>query len=140
KVIARFPEEIRAAESVLPLVQVKEFWPDISIGGAFFTRGHAAMALSDNWIENRSVLDSIDHLGAYYVAVRGTGRGHVRPALLGETTTLRYDLSDDDLRHMSVGFARLATLLFAAGALEVHPSIFGMPALRSRSEAARWLD
>ena len=50
KVAAVFPERIDAQDSVLPLLQVKEFWPDISLGGAFFTPGHLAMGLSDNWL------------------------------------------------------------------------------------------
>jgi choline dehydrogenase-like flavoprotein len=36
--------------------------------------------------------------------------------------------------------ARLATVLLAAGATRVYPSVAGMPALRSRKEAVRWLD
>ena len=39
KVVARFPERIDAHESVLPLIQVKEFWPEVSLGGGFFTPG-----------------------------------------------------------------------------------------------------
>jgi choline dehydrogenase-like flavoprotein len=140
KVVAHFPEPIDAESSVLPLLQVKEFWPDISLGGAFFTAGHVAMTLSDNWIENRAEMRELGHLGTYYVAVKGTGRGHVRPSLFGETSTLRYDLSHDDLRHLSTGLARLATVLLAAGATCVYPSVAGMPALRSRKEAVRWLD
>ena len=45
KVAALFDEEINAQESVMPMVQVKEFWPDISMGGSFFTVGHLAMNL-----------------------------------------------------------------------------------------------
>lgn len=140
KVIARFPERIDADKSVLPLLQVKEFWPDISLGGAFFTAGHAAMTLSDNWVQNRDELGEVENLAGYYVAVRGTGRGSVRPSFFGETATLRYELSTANLRHLSHGFARLSTLLLAAGATAVHPSIVGMPAVRTQVDAVRWLD
>jgi len=140
KVVARFPERVEADRSVLPLLQVKEFWPEISLGGAFFNAGHAAMSLSDNWVENRHELDEVDHLAAYYVAVRGTGRGSVRPSIFGSTTTSRYDLSQEDLRHLSAGLARLCTLLLAGGAVEVHPTVHGLPSIRSRTEAIRWLD
>ena len=51
KVAALFDEEINAQDSVMPMVQVKEFWPDISLGGSFFTVGHLAMNLSENWLE-----------------------------------------------------------------------------------------
>jgi len=141
KVAAVFPERIDAQDSVLPLLQVKEFWPDISLGGAFFTPGHLAMGLSDNWLENREQMSRYRNMASYYVAVRGSGRGSVRPSLLGDgAPSLRYELSDEDVIHLSKGLARLSTLLLAAGATQVHPTVQGLPSIRSEVEAVRWLD
>jgi hypothetical protein len=140
KVVARFPQRVDAHASVLPLLQVKEFSPELALGGAYFTPGHAALALGDNWPENRSHMSSFRHLAGYYVAVRGTGRGTVRPAFWDEGTALRYALSDEDVWNLSRGLARLATLLLAAGAVEVYPSVQGLTAIRSEIEAVRWLD
>jgi choline dehydrogenase-like flavoprotein len=141
KVAAVFPERIDAQDSVLPLLQVKEFWPDISIGGAFFTTGHLAMLLGDNWQENRAQMRGYRNMAAYYVAVRGSGRGSVRPSFFGDgATVLRYELSHEDELNLSKGLARLATLLLAAGATEVHPTVQGLPVIRSEVEAIRWLD
>jgi choline dehydrogenase-like flavoprotein len=141
KVVARFDERIDAEASVLPLLQVKEFWPDISMGGAFFTRGHLAMMLSDNWRETKGRMKDHRNMAAYYVAVRGTGSGSVRQSVFGDFAThLRYELSDEDLVNLSKGLARLATLLLAAGALEVYPTVQGVPVIRSELEAVRWLD
>lgn len=142
KVIARCDGEILDAhETVLPLLQVKEFWPEISLGGAYFTPGHAAMMLSDNWRELGGEMEHLRHLAGYYVAVRGTGRGSVRPGRLDDDTTfVRYDVSEEDVRHLSCGLARLATLLLAAGASSVFPCVSGMPPIRSEIEAVRWLD
>lgn len=141
KVVARFPETIDAQDSVLPLLQVKEFWPEMSMGGGFFTLGHLAMMLSDNWLETREHMKSFRNMAAYYVAVRGTGAGSVRPALFGDSATyLRYEVSDEDLLHLSNGLARLATLLLAAGATEVYPTVQGIPAIRTELAAIRWLD
>src|SRR4029077_12636998 len=69
KVVARFPEVIDAHRSVLPLIQVKEFAPEITLGGAFFTPGHAAMVLSENWEATRAAMADVRRLGAFYVAV-----------------------------------------------------------------------
>jgi choline dehydrogenase-like flavoprotein len=141
KVVARFPERLDAHESVLPLLQVKEFWPDISLGGAFFTAGHAAMALSDNWLETRGEMQNLPFMASYYVAVKGTGQGFVRPSPVGDSGThLRYNLSDEDLMNLSRGLARLATLLLAAGAEAIFPTVQGLPAIRSELEAVRFLD
>ena len=64
----------------------------------------------------------------------------VRPSALGNgDTALRYDLSVDDLRSMSRGVARLATLLLAAGAEAVYPAIRSIPVIRTELDAVRWL-
>ena len=141
KVAARFREVIDAEKSVLPLLQVKEFGPDLSLGGAYFTRGHLAMTLSENWPAARAEMAHHRHIAQYYVGVRGSGRGSVRPTMFGpDRTLIRYELSDIDLYNLSVGLARLSTLLLAGGAEAVHPSVHGVGAIRSEVEAIRWLD
>jgi choline dehydrogenase-like flavoprotein len=139
KVVARFKETIRAYDSVLPLLQVREFSPDVSMGGAFFTPGHAAMSMSDAWDPSR--MEHLDELAGYYVAVRGRGRGQVRASVIGDdATTVRYELADEDVVNLSNGLARLATLLLAAGATEVLPTVHGLGPITSEKEAIRWLD
>lgn len=139
KVVARFKERITAYDSVLPLLQVREFSPDVSMGGAFFTPGHAALSLSDNWDPAR--LRGLENMAGYYVAVRGRGRGQVRSSALGDAaTTLRYEVDEEDVVNLSNGLARLATLLLAAGAEEVYPTVQGMPPISTEKQAIRWLD
>jgi choline dehydrogenase-like flavoprotein len=141
KVSALFDEIIDAQRSVLPLLQVKEFWPEISLGGAFFSPGHLALNLSDNWPSAHGYLEDHRRMAAFYVAVKGTGRGFVRPSPMGSgESVLRYDLSGEDIRHLSQGLARLSTLLLAGGAKVVIPGVTGLPAIRTPEEAIRWLD
>lgn len=141
KVAAVFSETIDAQESVLPLLQVKEFWPEVSLGGAFFTAGHLAMLLSDNWPHTRHTMKRYRNVASYYVAVRGSGAGSVRPSILGDgAPVLRYELSTEDLINLSKGLARLSTLLLASGATSVHPTVYGLPSITSEEQAVRWLD
>lgn len=141
KVSALFNEEIDAHRSVMPVLQVKEFWPDISLGGSFFSTGQLAMNLSDNWPETSKLMHQYHNMATYNVAVRSTGRGSVRPARFGsEYAILRYELSDIDVRHLSQGLARLSSLLLAAGARSVHPCVQSLPSIESELDAARWLD
>jgi choline dehydrogenase-like flavoprotein len=141
KVAARFPETLDAESSVLPLLQVKEFTPELSLGGAYFTLGHLAMTLADNWGALRGEMVNHRRMAQYYVGVRGSGKGSVRPSLSDpDRTIVRYELSDIDLYNLGVGLARLATLLLAGGAEVVHPSVHGLPAIASEVEAVRWLD
>jgi choline dehydrogenase-like flavoprotein len=141
KVAARFDERIDAHREVLPLLQVKGFWPEISLGGAFFTPGHLAMLLSENWPQLHGRMDDLGSLAMYYVAVRGRGRGSVQPMRSNPNrVAVRYQLTHDDLRDLSAGLARLASLLLAGGARAVHPAVHGLPEIRSEVEAVRWLD
>jgi choline dehydrogenase-like flavoprotein len=139
KMLARFPDRVDAQDSVLPLMQVREFYPEVGMGGAFYTPGHAAMTMSDNWQPER--MADVRHMAGYYVAVRGRGRGQIRPSMLGDdSTVIRYELDPEDVVNLSNGFARLATMLLAAGAEEVLPSVQGMPPVRTQRDAIRWLD
>jgi choline dehydrogenase-like flavoprotein len=86
-------------------------------------------------------MKDLRNMAGYYVAVRGRGRGMVRPGVLGDdSTVIRYELGDEDVVNLSNGLARLATLLLAAGAEEVFPSVQGLPSIKSEREAVRWLD
>jgi choline dehydrogenase-like flavoprotein len=139
KVIGRFPDPVRAHSSVLPLLQVREFWPEVSIGGGFFTPGHVALTLSDNWAPER--MADLDHLASYYVGVRGRGQGSVRSSLLGDDGAIaRYELADEDNLNLSNGLARLSMLLLAAGATEIYPAVHGLPVISTEKQAIRWLD
>jgi choline dehydrogenase-like flavoprotein len=140
KVAALYDQEMDAEKSVLPLIQVKEFWPDITLGGSYFSAGHLAMILSDNWPANQVYMRDHRRMANYYVSVRGTGRGSVRAALGEQGASLRYDLSAEDLGNLSRGFARLSSLLLASGAKRIFPSMQGSFTIESEKSANRWLD
>jgi choline dehydrogenase-like flavoprotein len=139
KVAARFDRPVHAESSVLPLLQVKEFWPEVSFGGAFFTAGHLAMLLGDNGPDFAPSMRDRDRMASFYVAVRGAGRGRVRPAAFDARASMpRYELTHGDLRHLSVGLARLSRLLLAAGARSVVPAVRGLAPIETERTALRW--
>lgn len=140
KVAARFPEPMQSQQSVLPLIQLKEFGAEISIGGAYFSFGHLALVLSENWRRDCAEMRNAARTACYYVAVRGCGNGSVRSSFLHESPLLRYELSEVDVWNLSRGLARLAMLLLAAGAEVVIPTVTGVPPIRRNVDAARWLD
>jgi len=139
KMLAVFPERIDAQDSVFPLMQVHSLSPDVGLSGAFYTTGHAALTLSDNWEPQR--MKAVRNMAGYAVHIRGRGRGQVRPSKLGDDSTeIRYELHDEDVVNLSDGLARLAAMLLAAGATEVLPSVKGIPPITSQRDAIRWLD
>jgi choline dehydrogenase-like flavoprotein len=141
KVVARFPEIVDADKSVMPLLQVKEFTPDITMGGAYFTPGHLAVMLNENPTGDLRQREERRRMAAYYVGVRGTGRGSVRPSWVGDgLPRIHYWMSREDIRNLSRGFAQICRLLLAAGAEVVHAATFGVSPVRSEAEARTWLE
>ncbi len=141
KVAALFADEVGSGPATIPLLQVKEFWPEIVLGGAFFSPGHLAVVLAENWRENREKMDSLSRMACYYVGVRGTGCGQVRPSRLEpDRAVIRYELSGEDMWNLSRGLARLAMLLLEGGALEVLPAVRGLRSIRNEVDAVHWLD
>lgn len=141
KAAALFGEEMNAHGAALPMYQVKEFWPTLTIGGAVCTPGFLAMILADNWDGHRHAMQDWARMAAYYTATRGMGRGSVRVIPGAEDgVVIRYQLSKADQRNLSIGLARLGEILFAAGAEAVYPSLAGAPVLRSAQQCRGFLE
>ena len=141
KVAARFNERLGACPGSMSVMQVKEFWPEIVLGGAYFSRSHLALILANNWTATHDRMRAIDQMACYYVGVRGTGRGRVRPARFERGRThIHYELSNEDMWNLSRGLARLSSLLLQGGAVEVFPAVSGVAPIRTQVEAVRWLD
>jgi nucleoside-diphosphate-sugar epimerase/choline dehydrogenase-like flavoprotein len=140
KVAAVFENELAAAEDVLPIYQVKEFWPNIAIGGSVFTPGFLAMLLADNWSTLHQAMRDWNRTALYYTATRGMSRGSIRP-LPGHAgdVIVRYRLTDADRANLSEGVARLGEILFAAGAKAIYPSLRSHPILTSADQCRGFL-
>jgi len=140
KVAAVFDEEMGAADDVLPIYQVKEFWPNIAIGGSVFTPGFLAMLLAENWSTLDHAMRDWNRTALYYTATRGMSRGSIRP-LPGRRgdVLVRYRLTDADRANISQGIARLGEILFAAGARAIYPSLRSHPVLTSAEQCRGFL-
>lgn len=135
KAAATFDETVDAHDAVLPVFQVKEFWPDIAIGGSVFTPGFLAMLLADNWGDTAEVMKEWRQAALFYTATRGTARGKIRPVPgSADGVVVRYSASETDRTNLSRGLARLGEALFAAGAKALYPSVRSHSVLRSAAE------
>jgi nucleoside-diphosphate-sugar epimerase len=139
KAAALFEEEIAAHRDVLPIYQVREFWPNIAIGGSVFTPGFLAMLLSESWQAHRGAMRDWSRMALYYTATRGMNRGTIRNLPGGGGVVVRYRLTEADRRNLSTGLARLGEILFAAGARAVYPSLRSPPLLRSAEQCRGFL-
>lgn len=135
KLAARFADPLEGHEDV-PMHQVKEFGPDLTLGGAASRKGYVALALADDWESGRSRIADWENIAVYYAAIRSDGRGRVvaLPGLRG--AVVGYRLTEADLSRLARGLVHLTELLFAAGADELYPSIAGAPPLADPKDAA----
>jgi choline dehydrogenase-like flavoprotein len=139
KAAAIFRAELDAADAGLPIYQVREFGPNITLGGAVFTPGFLAMTLAASWEANAPLMGEWRRMALYYAATRGMKRGSVRVAP-GGGALVRYPLSRADRRNLGTGLARLSQLLLAGGATAVHPGVRAPASLRSSAEALALLE
>lgn len=137
KVAASFDEPFESPRTPISTCQIKEFWPEVSLGGSAFTPGLLALVLSENWEINRGIMGDWRRIALYYATCSGDGKGAVHNVpLIGEALPF-YHLSVGDQRRLQSGILHLAELLFAAGARAMYPSIRGIPVWKSMEDCRK---
>lgn len=93
KVAAEFSEELDSHAAPVPIYQVHDLGPDVTLGGSVFTPGFLAMTLGENWAENEEAMRQWRRMALFHVACRGSNLGSVRrgrgPARRSSATTCR---------------------------------------------------
>jgi len=135
KVAARFSDEINHEGMGVPGHQVREFAPRMSLGCSISSLPYLMLGTVDYPDERERIRQEWRQMAIYYAMIAGPAVGRVRN--LSGDALVRYRLSRDDLRALSLGLRRLAKVLFAAGAVALYPSVSGMPVLRSEDDLAR---
>ncbi len=136
RIVARFPDVVNRPSFGVPVVQIEEFKPAMTLGCSYSAPPHLAMWLEGAPADVRKSLEDWERQAVFYVKVCGVGRGSVRQMPILGDALVRYRTHKDDFAAMSEGLYRLASALFAAGAEEVHSPLPGVPSLRSASECA----
>ncbi|HZN14168.1 MAG TPA: FAD-dependent oxidoreductase [Acidimicrobiales bacterium] len=136
KVVARFADEVPGSDAV-PVHQVKEFAPDLTLGTAISLPGHIAMTLADDWATNGADMDDWRRMAVYYAAIRTQGAGRVIAVPGIKSPFVTYQVTDRDLSHLARGALALGELLFAAGAQRLYPSIADTPPIDRPDDLVR---
>lgn len=120
-----FSDLIGSDPQDVPVTQVREFAPDMTIGGSATDAPLLALALLPTALGVRNVLDSGPDLGIYYAAIRSSGRGRIRvlPGMRDPLVTFR--LPSADFARLQAAMGRLLLVLLAAGSDQVVPSVRG---------------
>jgi choline dehydrogenase-like flavoprotein len=130
KLVARFPDVVNAADMGVPVHQVKEFAPRISLGCSISSPAYLALGLIDHPAVRKTVADDWPHLANYYAMIAPEGRGTVRTLPGRRDPIVRFQLTPSDRRNLAEGLRRLGEAMFAAGASELYPALSGGLILR----------
>ncbi|MGF6177795.1 GMC family oxidoreductase N-terminal domain-containing protein [Ensifer sp. 4252] len=136
KAVALFPDEINTPGELEPVHQIKEFDPRFSMGCSMSKRPALALAMA----AYPEMMEAVDRdwrrMAIYYVQSTG-GIGRIRALPGFRDPLVRVELQRSDLKELADGLARLAEVLFAAGAEAVYPSIPGYRVLRSLADIGK---
>ena len=139
KVVAKFAEAVTDPAEV-PSYQVKEFAPDVTLGGSASRDALVALALGDIWSRERDLLSEPRCTAVYYASIRPTGTGVVRAVPRFDAPAVVYRLTRRDLDLLRSGLARLLHLLLAAGGQHLVPAYPGAPVVRTQDDVAAAAD
>ena len=137
RIAARFDQAVNEPAFGVPVQQVEEFKPAMTLGCSHSSLPHIAMWLGQQVPDRAEIMADWRKVGVFYVATQGQGRGTIRALpVLGEPL-VRYDLTQGDLDQMGLGLQRLGRLLFKAGARELFSPVEGQGPLRSEADLER---
>jgi choline dehydrogenase-like flavoprotein len=129
KIVARFSDDVNSAYMGVPVHQVKEFAPRLSFGCSISTPAYVALSLIDHPEASRETSRTWQKTATYYAMITSEGRGSVRALPAFRDPLVRYALTETDRRNLADGLHKLSETLFAAGAIQLFPSLTRSPAL-----------
>lgn len=137
KLAARFEEVVNHEDLGVPVHQVKEFSPRVSFGCSISSRPYLGLLTLAHAEARQEMMQRWRHMAIYYAMTTGETNGKVRTLPWAADPLVRYGPSRENLRDLGDGLRRLGELLFAAGAIELYPSVAGVPPLRSVDQLSR---
>jgi len=125
KVIARFDHEVNNEQTGVPVHQIKQFAPEISMGCSISTRAFLALGLAGFPGRVAALEQSWRNLAVYYAMIAPAGGGLVRSIPGFDDALVRYRFAPADYRSLALGLRRLCQALVAGGAVELFPALAG---------------
>ncbi len=119
KLTARFAEEINGDNAGVPVHQVKEFSPAMSLGGSVSKLPHLMAAHANHPGFPDWFLEHWKHLFIYYAMIACETRGKVRTLAGCDAPLVSYKMGTRERTLLADAQKKLADVLFAAGAQEV---------------------
>jgi choline dehydrogenase-like flavoprotein len=141
RVVAEFNTPMHTYAHPMSSFQVKLPDSGATLGASISSPPMLASVLSLGNVPREQFARIIQNAALYYVAIHPHTLGRIRPLPFSKSGyAVRYRLSPHDLKNASVGFARLAQVLFAAGARALYPALTGARPIKNQTESDRYLE
>lgn len=114
KIVSMFENELFQSSVGVPVHQVKQWSPKVSLGSSIGKKPHLGLSLLSNLEAFENLSDSYDKMAIYYASISG-GVGKIQ-RFPHNQFLLNYKLSNEDYHYLRFGLLRLSQILFAAGA------------------------
>lgn len=137
KLVAQFREAVNSTTMGVPVHQVKEFSPRISLGCSISNPPYLAVGLADHPDPTRDLTDLWPNLANYYAMITSEGHGTVRMLPGFRAPLVRYHLTENDRRNLGDGLRKLSQAVLESGAIALHPSITGSPRITCLDELSQ---
>lgn len=109
----------------VPVVQVREFSPHMSMGGSAANLPMLGLALLRTQHPLDTLAEALPYMPIYYTAIQSEGRGRIRVVPGMRDPLVTYAMTGGDIARLRAGMGRLLELLLAAGVREAIPSVLG---------------
>lgn len=126
-------ESIDIQPDDVPVTQIREFAPTMTIGGSATNPPLLALALLRTEVGVSRVGQWRGSAGIYYAAIRSAGRGRIRVLPRLRDPLVTYQLPGVDFQRLRSALGRLLLVLLAAGSRQVVPVVAGASAIESAS-------
>ena len=124
RVVALYDQQASDPQEGVPVEQISEFKPELTLGGSFSSPAHLAL-----WLAGRKDFNELmrrpQNLGIFYALIRAKGHGQIRPMPMADEALVTMHFPDEDLGAMGQGLYRLGQLLFASGAKRIFSPVDG---------------
>jgi choline dehydrogenase-like flavoprotein len=134
RVAVRFDEPVNDPAFGVPVLQVEEFKPHLTLGCSHSSLPHLAMWMGSQVEDREARLAEWRNTAVFYAAVCGTGLGSVRSLPGFDDVFVRFPVTDADLALLGEGLHKLGQLLFGVGAREIYHPVEGAPSIKSLAQ------
>tara|TARA_Y100000768_G_scaffold379533_1_gene355398 strand:- start:2083 stop:3507 length:1425 start_codon:yes stop_codon:yes gene_type:complete len=137
KVVAEFDSKINSHEMGVPIHQVKEFSPEISIGCSISSKPYLALSMLDNYKYFNKVENNWEMMAIYYAMIKPESVGKIWTIPFFNDPVVQYKLNHKDLGLLSTALKKMCEVLIAAGSKNIYPSIKNFGAIKTKNDLER---